>query len=70
MDFLDIINSRRSIRKYKKKNIPAHIVKKLIVAGMNAPSSFNDQPWVFVSITNQETKDKIAGVKSQRSQFL
>jgi nitroreductase len=70
MDALYCINSRRSIRKYKAKTIPAGIVRKLITAGMNAPSSFNDQPWVFVTVTKKATMEKIASIKSQKSQFL
>jgi nitroreductase len=70
MDALDCINSRRSIRKYKHNKIPLNIVRKLIVAGMNAPSSFNDQPWVFVTIAKKATMEKLAAVKSQKSQFL
>ena len=70
MDALKCINTRRSIRKYKSKKIPAKIVKELIVAGMNAPSSFNSQPWIFITVTKQETKEKVAAVKSQRSQFV
>ncbi|MDD2678800.1 MAG: nitroreductase family protein [Candidatus Nanoarchaeia archaeon] len=70
MDALKCINTRRSIRKYKARKIPADIVKKLIVAGMNAPSSFNSQPWVFITVTKKDTMNKIASVKSQRSQFL
>lgn len=70
MDAIKCINTRRSIRKYKKEKIPAKIIKQLIIAGMNAPSSFNSQPWVFITIIKKETMEKIASVKSQRSQFL
>lgn len=70
MDALKAVNTRRSIRKYKDKKIPVQVIKKLITAARNAPTSFNDQPCVFITVTNQETKDAIASVKSQRSQFL
>jgi len=70
VDAIKCINSRRSIRKYKDKKVPASIIKQLIVAASNAPSSFNDQPWVFITITKKEAMEKIAAVKSQKSQFL
>lgn len=70
MDALKAIKTRRSIRKYKKKKIPNKLVKELIEAGRRAPSSFNDQPCVFITITKQEIKDAITALKSQKSQFM
>ena len=70
MEALEAINTRRSIRVYEKKRVPQQIIKKLIEAGRNAPSAFNDQPWNFVTITKQETKDKIVNIKSQLSKFI
>jgi len=70
MEAIKAINTRRSIRSYKKKSIPKRIVKQLINAGRNAPSAFNDQPWVFITFTDQAKKDSIAKHKSQRSKFI
>ncbi|MFA5405872.1 MAG: nitroreductase family protein [Candidatus Nanoarchaeia archaeon] len=70
MEALEAINTRRSIRKYLPKKVPKSLVKKLIIAGRNAPSSYNDQPWVFITSTKQSVKDAIAAVKSQKSQFI
>jgi nitroreductase len=70
MDALECINSRRSVRKYKSKKIPSMIIKKLIAAGANAPSAFNDQSWVFITITEKSIKENIVAVKSQKSKFL
>jgi nitroreductase len=70
MDAIKCINSRRSIRKYKEKKIPANIIKELIVAASNAPSSLNDQPWIFITITKKKTMDNLAGLKVQLSKFI
>ncbi|VVB75875.1 malonic semialdehyde reductase RutE [Candidatus Tiddalikarchaeum anstoanum] len=70
MDALKAINTRRSIRKYKQKKISIQTVKKLIGAARNAPSSFNEQSWVFITVTNKETKEKLAEHKSQKSKFM
>ena len=70
MDAVKAVLTRRSIRKYTDKKIPQVIIKKLINAGRNAPSAYNDQPCIFITVTRQEIKDEIASVKSQRSQFL
>jgi nitroreductase len=69
MDALNFINSRRSIRKYKSKAIPAGIARKLITAGMNAPSAYNSQPWVFILIRELKTKQSIVEAKGG-SQFI
>jgi nitroreductase len=70
MDAIKCINTRRSIRKYKNKKIPADIIKQLITAGSNAPSSLNDQPWVFITTTKKEKMGNIAGLKVQLSKFI
>lgn len=59
MEFLDIIMSRRSIRKYKSDRVPEELVRKLLEAGMNSPSRKNEQPWHFVVIDKRELLDKI-----------
>jgi nitroreductase len=69
MDALECINTRRSIRKYKSKKIPENIVKKIISAGMNAPSCYNSQPWVFIIIKNKEAMQSLVDAKGG-SQFI
>ena len=60
MHLIDIIMSRRSVRKYKEKNIPKEILKKILTAGKYAPSAANKQPWHFIVITDQEIKEKLS----------
>ncbi|MFA5744308.1 MAG: nitroreductase family protein [Candidatus Nanoarchaeia archaeon] len=69
MEAIKCINSRRSIRKYKNKKIPANIIKQLITAGMNAPSAYNSQPWIFILIKNKKTMQAIVDAKGG-SQFI
>ena len=59
MDLVDIINSRRSIRKYHDKNVSEDLVTKLLMAAMSAPSAGNQQPWEFIIIRNRNILDKI-----------
>jgi len=63
MEALECIYSRRSIRKYKSKAIPAGIVKKIIAAGMSAPSAYNYQPWIFIIVKSQKTKQALIDAK-------
>lgn len=60
MNIIDAILKRRSIRKYKDKEIPEEILKEIIKAGMYAPSSSNKRPWFFILIKEKEILKKIA----------
>ncbi len=53
MDTFDAIISRRSIRKFKDKEIPIELIEKILQAASNAPSAKNRQPWKFFVVTNK-----------------
>ena len=53
MSLLDVILSRRSIRKYENKEIPKEILQQILEAGRQAPSAVNRQPIRFVVVTDQ-----------------
>ena len=45
MTLLEAVKSRRSIRAYKKQELPQGTVEKLLEAATLAPSAGNVQPW-------------------------
>ena len=53
MSLLDVILSRRSIRKYENKEIPKEILQQILEAGGQALSAVNRQPIRFVVVTHQ-----------------
>lgn len=59
---IDAIFARRSIRQYTGKPVSAEHLKKLLEAGMAAPSSNNRQPWHFVVIEERAALDRLAEV--------
>ena len=59
METMKAILTRRSIRKYKDKNINKEQVNEIIKAAMYAPSAFNKQPWQFIAVDKRETIDEI-----------
>ncbi len=59
MQLLDAIHTRRSIRKYLDKPVPAEMIETVIRAGMAAPSAGNQQPWHFIVITDRAKLDAI-----------
>lgn len=42
--------TRRSIRRFKKKQVPAYLVRRILEIGRFAPSQGNCQPWKFVVV--------------------
>ena len=60
MDLSEAIRGRRSIRVFKKQNVPKEIVEKLIDAASWAPSAGNIQPWEFVIVRKPAVKKKLA----------
>ena len=52
---LEIIFSRRSIRRYTGEPVSEADVTSLLKAGMAAPSASNQKPWHFVVITDKRT---------------
>jgi nitroreductase len=54
MDVKKAIAKRKSIRKFKEKEVPDKIIKEVIDAARRAPSSHNLQPWHFIVVKNKE----------------
>lgn len=67
MDALEVINTRRSIRKYKEGEISKETINKILEAGMSAPSAINEQPWHFVVITEKNILKKIPEIHPHAS---
>ena len=62
MDAMNAIFTRRSIRKYTKRQIDRELIKLILKAGMYAPSARNLQPWRFLIITDRLILNKIPQV--------
>ena len=53
-DILDIIKTRRSRRAYLTTPIEPHKIQSLFEAARWAPSSVNEQPWVYIYATSDQ----------------
>jgi len=60
LDFLEVIKTRRSIRRYKPDPVSDEIIHKLIDAACHAPSADNIQPWEFIAVRNKQIKEKLS----------
>jgi nitroreductase len=54
MNTLEAIKTRRSIRKFKEKNLNVKDIEELLLAAMCAPSAHNRQPWEFIVVDKKE----------------
>lgn len=58
MEIIEAIESRKSIRAYKKMNVSKEVLSKIIETSLRSPSATNLQPWNLYVITG-EILDKI-----------
>ena len=65
MEFDEVIRGRRSIRKYKDKDIPDSLIEDLLAWATHAPSSMNGQPWQFIVVRSKATKRKLVEIKNK-----
>lgn len=59
----DIIYTRRSIRKFKKKNVPKEILEQLVDAGRMAPSAKNRQPWKYIVYSGKNKEELLKSME-------
>lgn len=64
MDILEIIKTRRSIRKYTTEPVSNDSINKLLEAGRWAPSAGNKQPWKFIVVTDRKELQELSAVLS------
>ena len=59
MELFEAINLRQSCREFLDEDIEKDHIKKIIEAGIMAPSPLNSQPWDFIVITSDKMKEQI-----------
>jgi nitroreductase len=67
---IDILRTRRSIRKYEKKAIDKNSLEILKEALLRCPSSRGINPWIFVFVDDAELLNQLAKAKEHGSSFL
>jgi len=60
MSVFDIISSRRSIRKYQDQPVPEEALRRILQAGILAPSGANRQTWKFYVVQGEKRAEMIA----------
>ena len=65
-DLIELIHSRRSIRRYTDAAVPPELVERLLTAATWAPSAHNRQPWRFAILDDAATKVRLAAAMGER----
>lgn len=55
-----VLEARRDIRRYRPDPVPPGVLRQVLNAGHQAPSVGHSQPWRFIVIGSQETRDRAA----------
>ena len=58
-EFLEVLRSRRSVRKFLPEPVPGNDLEKIIYAASLAPSGTNKQNWGFVVARSGEVRHKM-----------
>ncbi len=59
MSVLTVIKQRRSVRKYRTKEIPADVFLRVLEAARLSPSGKNLQPWKFILVKDETLKQRL-----------
>jgi nitroreductase len=63
MDFFEVIDKRHSYRgEFKDIEVPEEDIKKILLAGIKAPSGYNLQTTTFVVVTDENLRKSIAEI--------
>ena len=58
--FMEVIKIRRSVREFTNEDISDSDIRKIIEAGICAPSARNQQPWEFIVIRDKNILNKLS----------
>ncbi|MBQ7924315.1 MAG: nitroreductase [Clostridia bacterium] len=61
---LELIKSRRSVKKYKDTPVEKELIEKIVEAGAWAPSGMNKQSPIILAVTNKELRDKLSALNA------
>lgn len=63
---VELIKTRRSIRRYERRALPKSLIDRLMQAMSWAPSAHNRQPWRAAIIDDEAWKQRLAGRMAER----
>jgi nitroreductase len=70
MDFKDLVQQRRSHRKFTAEEIDGEDVKMILRAGLMSPTSKGQRAWQFVVVDNKADLEKLSDAKDMGGAFI
>ena len=67
---LELLKTRRSIRKFQNKEVEKEKVDAILKGALLSPSSKARRPWEFVAVTDKEVLKKLSQCREHGAQFL
>jgi len=64
------IESRRAARSFRPDLIPPEIIKEILRLGVRSPSGYNLQPWRFIVLQDQTSKEKLKACAFDQRQVV
>jgi nitroreductase len=61
-DVMELFRHQRAVRAWSDQPVPDEMVRQVIAAATHAPSGSNSQPWRFIVIRDQATKDQLSAL--------
>ena len=69
-NFKELVQKRRSVRKFTEQDISAEDLQTILRAALMSPTSKGQRAWQFVVVDNPADIEKLADAKDLGSQFL
>lgn len=63
LEFYEVVKKRSVIRDFKPDPIPEDVVRRILEAGIRAPSGEHKQPWEFIWVKNPELRKELTTLK-------
>jgi iodotyrosine deiodinase len=69
-EFVELLEARRSVRRFSTEPVPWELIENAIRAAGTAPSGAHQQPWTFVVVSEAETKRRLReGAEAEEREF-
>lgn len=70
MDFKDLVQKRRSIRKFTDQEISSEQLQLILRAALMSPTSKGTRAWHFIVVDDKDMLEKMSNVREMGSQFV
>ena len=60
-DIFEVMSTMRAMRRLKPDPVPNELIRKILEAGVRAPSGGNMQRWRFLVVRDRKVKETVGG---------